>query len=103
MFAPAVPLALTEAQKEELESLVRNGATPQKVALRCRIVLLAHKGKANHAIARQMGISRPTVLALRAAFSKSGVSSVTGIRTRKRKARVLTPELEQRIVDTTPR
>jgi DNA-binding CsgD family transcriptional regulator len=101
MFAVAPPLALTESQKQEIESLVRNGATSQKIALRGRIVLLAHQGMANHAIAQQLDISRPTVLALRSAFAKTGVAAVTGIRKRKRKAKVLTPELEKKILDTT--
>jgi transposase/DNA-binding CsgD family transcriptional regulator len=101
MFAVAAPLALTESQKQEIESLVRNGATPQKIALRGRIVLMAHQGTANHAIAQHLDISRPTVLALRSAFAKTGVAAVTGIRKRKRKATVLTPELEKKILDTT--
>jgi transposase/DNA-binding CsgD family transcriptional regulator len=101
MFAVAPPLALTKSQKQEIESLVRSGATSQKIALRGRIVLMAHQGTANHAIAQQLGVSRPTVLSLRSAFAKTGVAAVTGIRKRKRKATVLTPELEKKILDTT--
>ena len=40
-------------------------------------------------------------MALRAAFAKDGMAAITGIRRRKRSARVLTPELEQRILDAT--
>ena len=76
-------------------------ATPQKVALRCRIVLLAQEGVASSQIANQLNISRPTVLALRATFAKDGMTAVTGIRRRKRSAKVLTPDLEQRILDAT--
>lgn len=81
--------------------MVRNGSTPQKIAVRCRLLLLAHDGVANQSIAEQLGISRPTVLALREAFERAGVGAVTGIRRRKRAGSVLTPELEQKIVDTT--
>jgi len=101
MFSAAAPLAVSADQKRELEMLLRNGSSPQKVALRCRIVLLAHQGAANTAIAAQLKVSRPTVLALRAAFALEGLSSITGVRRRKRSPKVLTPELEQRIVDTT--
>lgn len=80
---------------------MRNGSTPQKIALRCRLLLLANEGLANQAIAEQLGLSRPTVLALRQAFAENGMTAVTGIRRRKRAGRVLTPELEQKIVDTT--
>ena len=101
MFSAAAPLTVSADQKRELELLLRNGSSPQKVALRCRIVLLAHQGTANTAIADQLKVSRPTVLALRAAFSQEGLSAITGVRRRKRSAKVLTPELEQRIVHTT--
>jgi transposase len=101
MFTVAAPLAVNPDQKRELEALVRNGNSSQKVALRCRLVLLAHQGVANQSIARQLNVSRPTVLALRAAFASQGVAAVIGMRKRKRRAKVLTPDLEQRILDTT--
>jgi transposase len=98
-LAPA--LVLTVGQKSELESLVRNGSTPQKVATRSRLLLLAHQGVANQSIAKQLNLSRPTILALRNAFAKDGIAAVTGIRKRKRRAKVLTSELEQNILDAT--
>jgi len=97
----ASALALSEVQKSQLEGLVRNGSTPQKVAVRCRLLLLASEGIANQSIAKQLNLSRPTVLALRAAFAKGGVAAVTGVRRRKRAGSVLTPQLEQKIIDTT--
>src|SRR6516165_10589062 len=100
MFAPAPPLALSPQQKSTLEALLRDGSTPQKIALRGRIILLAHQGWANHSLAQQLGISRPTVIALRAAFAAQHMEAVTGIRKRKRQGKVLTAELEQKIVDT---
>ena len=73
MPSAAAPLAVTEDQRRELELLVRNGNSSQKMALRCKILLLAHQGVANAGIADQLKISRPTVLALRAAFTKDGL------------------------------
>src|SRR3954447_22097348 len=101
MFSAAAPLAISADQKRELDLLLRNGNSPQKVALRCKVLLLAHEGVANASIADQLEVSRPTVLALRTAFAKEGMAAVTGIRRRKRSAKVLTPDLEQRILDTT--
>lgn len=98
---PAASLSLSEDQKSELGTLIRNGNTPQKVALRCRLLLLAHEGVANQSIAQQLNLSRPTVLALRNAFALDGMVAVTGIRKRKRHAKVLTQELEQKILDAT--
>jgi transposase len=101
MANPAAALALTDIQKAELEALIRNGNTPQKMALRGRLLLLAHQGIANQVIAEQLHVARPTVLALRAAFAKGGMPAVTGRRKRNRKPKVLTPEVEQRILDAT--
>lgn len=101
MFSAATRLVVTAEQKRELELLIRNGNSPQKVALRCKVVLLAHEGVANSRIADQLKVSRPTVLALRAAFAEDGINAVKGPRRRKRSPKVLTAELEQRILDTT--
>lgn len=101
MFSAAAPLAVSADQKRELELLLRNGNSPQKVALRCKILLLANQGAANSVIADELKVSRPTVLALRAAFGREGLKAVTGVHGRKRSPKVLTPELEQRILETT--
>jgi transposase len=101
MFARAAALALDEAQKRQLESLARAGTTPQKVARKCQVMLLASQGISNRAIARQMGLSRPTVLATRAAFAGGGIEALCQPQKRKRLRRVLTPELEQKILDLT--
>jgi len=101
MFTHAAALSLSESQKLAIESLVRDGSTPQRVALRGRIILLAQQGLPNYAIAQQLNISRPTVLAMRTAFAERQLAAITGIRKRHRSAKVLTPELEQKIVDTT--
>ena len=101
MFAPAVPLAISAAQQQHLEALARAGTTPQRLARRCQVILLASQGMANRAIAQQTGLSRPTVLATRAAFARGGVEALGHRPRRQRAGRVLTAELEQRILDTT--
>jgi transposase len=62
---------------------------------------MASQGLSNHRIAQQTGLSRPTVLAARAAFAQRGTGGICEPQKRKRSRRVLTPELEQRILDTT--
>jgi putative transposase len=101
MPSPAAALTLSAEQKVELESLARNGGSPQKVALRCRLLLMASEGISNQSIAERLSVSRPTVIALRSAFAQSGLTAVTGVRRRNRSGRVLTPELEQKILDAT--
>lgn len=101
MFTPATPLVIDRSQRQVLESLARAGGTPQSIARKCKVILLASEGVANNVIAQQTGLSRPTVIATRAAFSRNGVESIRRRQKRKRSRRVLTPELEQKILDTT--
>jgi transposase len=101
MFIAAGPLPLDCSQKHVLESLARAGSTPQLLARKCKVILLASEGRPNNAIAQQTGLSRPTVIATRAAFLGGGLEAIRGRQRRRRSRRVLTPELEQKIVDTT--
>lgn len=52
---------LSDAVRAGLEQLVRAHRTPQQVALRARLVLAAADGANNEQIARQLGVSVPTV------------------------------------------
>ena len=101
MFAPATPLPVSAGQTQQLDALVRAGTTPQRLARRCQVIVLASQGVANRAIAQQTGLSRPTVLATRVAFVRGGVEALGHRPRRQRAGRVLTPDLEQRILDTT--
>ena len=101
MFVPAAPLALSAAQQQQLETLARAGTTPQRLARRCQVILLASRGVANRSIAQQTGLSRPTVLATRVAFVQGGVEALGHRPRRQRAGRALTPAVEQRILDTT--
>ena len=101
MFTPAAALILDRSQKLTLESLARAGATPQSMARKCRVILLASEGISNNRIADQTGLSRPTVIATRTAFAQNGLDAIRRRQTRKRSRRVRTPELEQKILDST--
>lgn len=101
VFPPATALAVDEAQKRELESLARAGTTPQRLARQCEVILLASQGVPNHAIAQQTGLSRPTVIATRKGFLTGGLEALGQRQKRKRRRPRLTPELEQKILDTT--
>jgi transposase len=101
MFVRAAALAIDEEQKRQLKSISRAGATPQRTARKCRVLLLASQGVSNHSIAQQTGLSRPTVLAVRTAFASRGMDGIRAPQRRTRSPRVLTPELEQQILDTT--
>src|SRR5213076_3386655 len=101
MFPTATALSVDDAAKAQLESLVRSGTTPQRVAQKCRVILLAQEGMSNHSIAKQLDLSRPTVIAARATVGTGGVQSLTAKPTRNRSRRTLTPEVEKKILDST--
>ncbi len=52
------PLHLKETQREELQKLVNRHSTPQQIAQRARIILLADEGRNHREIARSLSISR---------------------------------------------
>src|SRR4051812_38283671 len=101
MFTRAAALDVDETQKHQLQSLSRAGTTPQRTARKCEVILLASEGLSNLAISHQTGLSRPTILGTRAVFAQRGIEGLRESRKRKRSRRVLTAELEQRILDTT--
>lgn len=101
MFTRAANLSVDESAREQLESLARAGTTPQRIAQKCRVILLAREGVSNYAIAHRLGLSRPTVIATRQAFQRGGIAVLSSKQKRKRSKLVLTTELEHKIVDTT--
>ena len=80
---------------------VRAPATPQKIVLRSRICLLAREGRSNRQIARELNISRPTVILWREHFAQAGVAGIEHEPPRKPSSRRLDAEQSRRIVETT--
>jgi putative transposase len=62
MRGPKPPaVSLGEAERQELDALARQHRTPQQIALRARIILLAAAGENNSQIARRVGVDVATV------------------------------------------
>ncbi len=76
MWERARALPLGPEDREWLQALARGRNTPQKVALRARIVLGAAEGRPNHRLAQELGVSRPTVLLWRQRYAAAGVPGV---------------------------
>jgi transposase len=68
---------VSEEQRAVLERWVAAHSTPQSVAVRARIVLLASEGVSNSAIARVLAVSRPTVILWRSRFAEGGTAALT--------------------------
>jgi transposase len=92
-------LELRAEQQELLQGWVRAHGTPQQVLKRCRIVLLAHEGYGDVAIAHELGLNRHTCRLWRERFVAAGAQSLWAVaegRGRKPK-----PGLAERIVKAT--
>jgi transposase len=72
MWKPTAPLAMSDEQRRTLNAWVGAGTTAHRVVLRSQICLLASQGHSNNAIARQLRITRPTVLLWRRRFTARG-------------------------------
>ena len=68
MWTPPDAVALTDDQRRTLEAWVAARTTPQRLAFRARIILLANTGASNSHIAQQVHTSRPTVILWRHAL-----------------------------------
>src|SRR5436309_12995285 len=101
MFEPAEVLPLDATQRKRLEFLVRAGTTPQKLVQRARIVLLAAARRPNAAIAREVGVGRPTVLLWRARFASGGVPGLSFEKPRPGRKPALSPARIQQVVEAT--
>jgi transposase len=75
---PSSPYAisLSEASREELESLSRRGMAPYQMVMRARIVLLAAGGTANSAIAGRLGICEDTARKWRRRYCEQGLDGL---------------------------
>jgi transposase len=107
MWEPATKLAIDPEERRLLETWTRAHNAPQSVAMRCQVILLAADGVANRAIAKTLGVSRPTVLLWRARFAASGPQGLVDVAPGRGRRRSITAAKVKRIVtattQTTPR
>jgi transposase len=73
---PAAPLEVTASELVALRSVVRARTSEQRLVTRSRIVLLAAEGVANTRIAKEVGVSLPTVLLWRQRFAEHGLDGL---------------------------
>ncbi|MGB8994660.1 MAG: IS630 family transposase, partial [Pseudonocardiaceae bacterium] len=74
MSRAAAPLAISDGQREVVESLARSQSAAYRVVQRARVLLLAADGVSNSEISEMVGVSRPTVLAWRDQFEEEGLT-----------------------------
>lgn len=72
----AVEIALSDAEREQLESWARRRKSAQALAQRSRIVLAAARGKPNTEIAAELGVGRPMVTKWRSRFAQGRLDAL---------------------------
>jgi transposase len=92
---------VSDGQRVLLERWVRAHGTPQSVAMRARIVLRAADGQSNSAIARELGVSRPTVIMWRERFAAGGPAALTEVKAGRGRKRTITAVKIRQIVQAT--
>lgn len=76
MTRRANPFDLTHEQRRLLETWVRAGTTPQRVARRAHIVLLTADGLSARAVAQRLGVSPNTVALWQRRFQQDGAEAL---------------------------
>jgi transposase len=97
----AQPIALIEADREELERWVAAHRTPQQVAQRCRIVLSAAEGKQDKAIAADLAINFKTVAFWRGRFRQEGIDCLWEVAAGRGRKPLYSEKKIKAIIDTT--
>jgi Winged helix-turn helix/DDE superfamily endonuclease len=101
-MAVAARAEVSEQQRLLLERWARAHGTPQSVATRARIVLMAADGHSNSAIARALQVSRPTVIMWRERFAAGGAQTLTEVKEgRGRKRSISAQKVKEIVVATT--
>ena len=101
MWTAASRLLVSESQRKVLETWIRAHGTPQSVATRSRVILMASQGFSNNRIARELGISRPTVIQWRQRFATGGPAALTEVQAGRGRKPQLSAQKVKGIVDAT--
>ncbi len=76
MWTSATALRVADEDETVLRKLIASGTTPRRLARRARIVLGAAEGRPNNRLAKEVGVSRPTVILWRRRYAAAGISGV---------------------------
>jgi transposase len=101
MWAPAEKLVMSAEDRRLLEMWTRAHCAPQSIAMRCQVILMAADGVANNAIAKELRISRPTILLWRARFAMGGPQALVAVAPGRGRPRTITAEKVNRVVAAT--
>lgn len=101
MWSSAAPLQVSTNDRNTLEAWARAPGTPQGIALRSNIVLMAAEGMPNVQIADKLGTTRTTVLLWRDRFISGGSAALCEIGKGRGRKRVLSDKKIGQIIHDT--
>ena len=90
-----------DKDRVQLNQVTRNGNTPQKVALRARIVLLSADGISTGEIMRQLGTTIPTITRWRDRYETDGIPGLLKDRSRPGRKRRIEEAKVREVVERT--
>ena len=101
MFKIPCALHVTAEDRRTLLAWVKSPKTPQKLVSRALICLGAMEGRSNSALARELGLSRPTVILWRGRFARQGLAGIAEDARRGASAGRIGAEVTGKIVERT--
>ena len=101
MARHALPVNLTETDRQELERWVAAHLTPQQVSQRCRILLAAAQGQQDKHIADDLGLNFKTVALWRKRYVSEGLDGLWEVAEGRGRKPLLTAEAVGQIIDAT--
>lgn len=78
MGRPNTALVISEAERRDLEALVRSRSMPHALVRRAQIVLRSAEGASNRTVARECGVSAPIVSLWRSRYQRDGLAGLHG-------------------------
>jgi transposase len=94
-------LRLRRGDRAVLESWMRSRTLPRRLLERAGIVLAAANGMSSRAIAKSIGVTRPTVLLWMRRYAAEGLGGIQQDRERSGRPRTITPDVEEALVERT--
>ena len=78
MGRPNTALVISQAERKDLEAIVRSRSMPYAVVRRAQIVLQSADGASNRTVARNCGVSAPIVSLWRSRYQRDGLAGLHG-------------------------
>ena len=100
MGRKTIEIVLSRKDRAELEAIVADGNTHQKIAKRARIVLLTAEGTGVMAIMRQVEVSKTSVWRWQERFAEAGVAGLLKDKSKKPGKAPIADDIKRKVIET---